>query len=813
MIQFPKPAGLLPSVLLLVCALAAARSNAAPVPFVREAAPRTARAQSPISAAPGVLSPLADVARDEAAPSPAPTASDGTWQEFNLLQVAYPIATYDATHDQLLSLGGFPRKENWALSLSGQRAWQQLPAASENILNSSSTTVDPSTGLVYYVYFTTRAEVHTLDPLTGAVTVIPGSELPVGPGGLVFDPVNHRLVMLTSTYDFGAPQVWVLDLLPTPTWSQWLPYGTPPPHDIVYYLGIQGVVDPARRRIVYPFALQTNDGNSTFAIWTLTLDGTPQWQHFETNLLPDTTVSSRNPVVCDAPGDRLVTVGGQGDLFALSLATFQWSATPSRNPGPAPRVAAGIAIDQAGHRLLVCGGSTPSRSDTYSDAWALSLDHAPVWSKLVTDATRAPIRGGASDGYDVSRRRLVVFGGSNELGYFRNDTWLVDLRKDPAWSPLATQGTLPPARYWHVSAWDPVRDQLVVYGGYYGDSSHPLGDLWVLSFGHGTPTWTQIVPAGPAPSARMLTQLVYDSARDRFLLLQGYDGRNPLDDVWELRLTPSPAWRQLAPAGTPPAARAAEMCIYDAARDRVLLFGGSTNYDLFNDLWSLGFGSGDGQWQQLPISPGPSGRNLGLLRFDTTRDRLLLFGGYGVSRVEPGFIYIDYLNDTWALDLSGTPAWRQLSPAGILPWGRDRTNGTYDAAHDRLVLAGGSIDGANDLWTLAFPTGPAAALPASREGRQGVGAARAQIPPLALGMTARATSGRVSFAVQLPTADPATLALFDVAGRSVWSTAVGDLGAGSHEVEMAGPMLQPAIYFARLSQGRATRYARIAVTQ
>ena len=329
-------------------------------------------------------------------------------------------------------------------------------------------------------------------------------------------------------------------------------------------------------------------------------------------------------------------------------------------------MSAGVAIDQARHRLFVNGGSTSfPGSDTYSDAWALSLDHAPVWSKLVTDATRAPIRGGASDGYDVSRRRLVVFGGSNELGRFRNDTWLVDLRKDPAWSPLATQGTPPPPRYWHVSAWDPVRDQLVVFGGYQGDTYHPLGDLWTLSFGQGTPTWTQVVPAGPAPPGRMLTQFVYDSARDRFLLIDGFGGHSLLDDVWELRLAPSPAWRRLAPAGASPGARAAHMCVYDAARDRVLLVDGSTNDDFFSDLWALEFGSGDGQWRQLQIPPGPSARNLGLLRLETTRDRLLLFGGYGVSRVEPNVIYIDYLNDTWALDLTGGPAWRQLSPGGL----------------------------------------------------------------------------------------------------------------------------------------------------
>jgi hypothetical protein len=47
----------------------------------------------------------------------------------------------------------------------------------------------------------------------------------------------------------------------------------------------------------------------------------------------------------------------------------------------------------------------------------------------------------------------------------------------------------------------------------------------------------------------------------------------------------------------------------------------------------------------------------------------------------------------------------------------------------------------------------------------------------------------------------------------VWSTSVGDLGAGGHEVEMDARTLPTAIYFARLSQGRAVRNLRIALVR
>src|SRR5262249_20846462 len=276
-----------------------------------------------------------------------------------------------------------------------------------------------------------------------------------------------------------------------------------------------------------------------------------------------------------------------------------------------------------------------------------------AWTEFMPDATRPPAREAASDGLDTSRHRLVVFGGSSDRGYL-NDTLVLGLDAIPVWSPLATQCASPPARYLHAPAWDPPRDQLVVFGGTGDFSQHPFGDLWELSFA-GSPAWSPITSAGPVPAARMRSQLVYDSARDRFLLLFGDDGQLQLfNDVWELRLGPVPAWRQLSPDGTPPTARNGAMCVYDAARDRVLVFGGRTSSSTVNDLWALNLGSGDGAWQQLPLPPGPTARYLGLLRLDTTHDRVLLFGGQEGSN--------NVLNDTWALDLGGTPAWRQLSP-------------------------------------------------------------------------------------------------------------------------------------------------------
>jgi hypothetical protein len=159
---------------------------------------------------------------------------DGSWKEFNLLQVAHAIAVHDAAHDRLLSLGG-TRPSNWALSLSGPPAWQPLSEVPKPaFVHSDWTAYARSTGLLYYVQFSSGSfEIRTLDPLTGAgATLTPSGSAPgAGPAALVFDDADSRLLVLRLTDpSYSEPlEVWSLDFLPAPTWSKWTPSGTPPP--------------------------------------------------------------------------------------------------------------------------------------------------------------------------------------------------------------------------------------------------------------------------------------------------------------------------------------------------------------------------------------------------------------------------------------------------------------------------------------------------------------------------------------------------------------------------------------------------------
>src|SRR5204863_7733571 len=102
-------------------------------------------------------------------------------------------------------------------------------------------------------------------------------------------------------------------------------------------------------------------------------------------------------------------------------------------------------------------------------------------------------------------------------------------------------------------------------------------------------------------------------------------------------------------------------------------------------LWAVGLETGGGgTWVPISTSTQASQRLDGLMRLDATRDRLLLVGGYGAQTLSGNTLQTGWLNDTWALDLGGTPTWEELAPAGSTPPARQRANGTYDPLHSRL---------------------------------------------------------------------------------------------------------------------------------
>jgi hypothetical protein len=94
--------------------------------------------------------------------------------------------------------------------------------------------------------------------------------------------------------------------------------------------------------------------------------------------------------------------------------------------------------------------------------------------------------------------------------------------------------------------------------------------------------------------------------------------------------------------------------------------------------------------------------------YDPTQDRMLVFGGLGVS---------GGLSDVWQLSLGDAPQWTRCQPAGILPYERVFASAVYVPEFSAMVVFGGFTPGLgidtisyNDLWAISWQDTPTAVL-------------------------------------------------------------------------------------------------------
>ena len=337
---------------------------------------------------------------------------------------------------------------------------------------------------------------------------------------------------------------------------------------------------------------------------------------------------------------------------------------------------------------------------------AATANDSSWWTPLFP-STAPPVRIAFSYVRDPVRNRLIIFGGAAAPGVvLQNDTWALSLSDPSTWVELTPSGGPPPARSLPSAIYDPIRDRMIIFGGTSTSGSHYSNDVWALDLS-GAPQWTQIFPSGGPIPARALHSAIYDPVSDRMLVYGGFDGFTSLDDLWGLSLSGAPAWTQLTPAGASPGARDYHRAIYDPTFNSMVLFGGlltsPPNSTYFNDTWSLSL-SGTLAWSQIsPPDPLPSARSGMSMVYDSTRDRILVYGGGGATGT---------LGDAWALSLSGPPTWAQAAPTGNVPPVRAAHAAVYDPSSDQMVIYGGNNTGArlNDSWSFRWcaPCAPTA---------------------------------------------------------------------------------------------------------
>ena len=176
----------------------------------------------------------------------------------------------------------------------------------------------------------------------------------------------------------------------------------------------------------------------------------------------------------------------------------------------------------------------------------------------------------------------------------------------------------------------------------------------------GDQSWRKLEVRATGP--RVESAMVWDPAREVFVLHGGRDRNwDLLAETWEW--APGDAeWSRVVDAMTPnPGPRMSHAMVWDSTAERMLLFGGYRDERSLNDTWA--YDSRTKRWVQLQTTGGPPSRSQHGMVYDPVRDEILLFGGRD-SETQP-------LHDTWSLDLD-TLQWSLLPPPSGAPQPRAR---------------------------------------------------------------------------------------------------------------------------------------------
>ncbi|WP_201366680.1 kelch repeat-containing protein [Dictyobacter formicarum] len=208
------------------------------------------------------------------------------------------------------------------------------------------------------------------------------------------------------------------------------------------------------------------------------------------------------------------------------------------------------------------------------------------------------------------------------------------------------------------------------------------------------PTST-VINAAPVPQVtppRRDSTMAYDPLHHVVLLFGGTTTEaadaQQTNETWAWN---GHGWKQLHPESSPPALQGT--MVYDAASQRVILFLYQVQSagKVANEMWSW-----DGTtWQQLYPATMPAVIGASMA-YDEARHEIVLFGG-GV----PSMRTVTMVNTTWTWDGMN---WHQQYPA-TSPSPRSGAAMTYDAAHQQIILYGGTGDGsgvssvASETWT------------------------------------------------------------------------------------------------------------------
>ena len=297
--------------------------------------------------------------------------------------------------------------------------------------------------------------------------------------------------------------------------------------------------------------------------------------------------------------DANLNAGGLGGQFS-QMATASYPVPPPRNRHTA-------VYDSANNRMIIFGGCADAWCfDPLNDTWVLTnangLGGTPTWTQLSPSGPLPNPRSEHEAIYDPANNRMIVFGGYGQSLLF--DAWVLTnangLGGAPAWIQLTPTGGPPESLDQASAVYDPTNNIATFFGG------DCFNSVWTFSNANGlggTPAWTNLIPNGASgsPACRYGHTAVYDAGSNHMIIYGGQSNVALINsagsptvaygDVWMLAnangLGGSATWTQLHPKGYTPVGRFNHSAFYDAATNRMGIFGGYSIEGAFTSTWVL----------------------------------------------------------------------------------------------------------------------------------------------------------------------------------------------------------------------------------
>ncbi|MHC5081118.1 MAG: Kelch repeat-containing protein, partial [Planctomycetota bacterium] len=318
-------------------------------------------------------------------------------------------------------------------------------------------------------------------------------------------------------------------------------------------------------------------------------------------------------------------------VTVTAIHPFSWNLLPASGTAPSSRQGHTAIYDPDNHRMVLFGGTTSAFGfgGALDDLFTLDLTSgAEGWTEWLPATTGTPpsSRWGHTAVFDPGAKRMIVFGGDDGALGVLNDVWAFDLTTG-TWAPISTLGTPPNARALHAALFDPSGSRMFVFCGRgpFSLTSTQFDDLYTLNFpAAGLPTWQSLTASGTSPGLREGLFGILDSGANRIVAGFGNAGGLYLPDTYTLDLATN-AWSLVLSVPTSTGRGSAAVTL-DTLHQRLLIFGGASTTEAYDDLFTYDLGAGT--WSTLtPEGSGPSPRSGATMIFDPVGDRGILFGG------------------------------------------------------------------------------------------------------------------------------------------------------------------------------------------